>query len=374
MSLKKILIVIAILLIIAAGAAAAYFFFFKEATPTTKTIISKEEEVIVIGSDEESLPALIQPLSPEPALSPTIDGDFVKYYSAANGNVFQSSLNGGNATRLSADVLDGLWLALWSPIDKTKAINFFDQNGQEWKYLYDFSAKKSSLLDAKIGSVAWSPAENKIVYQYYDSQSGLNNISIANPDGSEWKNIFQTRIKDLIVEWPATGWISLRSKPSGLAQSVVYALDAAGQNFQKLISETYGLTLNWSPIGNKALYSETDSQGKNLKLKLLDAISRTARELSFATLPEKCAWASDDQTIYCAVPTLIPSDAVIPDDYYKGLTEFSDAFYRIDLTTGQVSLLAKASQIDAEQLSVSGSKDYLIFVNRKDGLLYSLTL
>jgi len=50
--------------------------------------------------------------------------------------------------------------------------------------------------------ITWSPSRDKIAYQFYNSQTGDNNISISNPDGSDWTIVFQTRMKDLIVEWP----------------------------------------------------------------------------------------------------------------------------------------------------------------------------
>lgn len=342
-----------------------YNFFLKEETP----IEEGPEEIIVIGGGDETPSIQANQLSQEPVLNPVIDNNSVKYHSASNGNVFQSNLDGSNSTRISSDILTDLIKILWSPIDGTKMISSSDQVGQIQRYFYDFTTDESTLLNANIRSLDWSPTENKIVYQYYDALSGLNNISIANPDGSEWHNIFQTRMKDLVLKWPRADQIILQTKPSGLVQSAVYAITASGDNFQKLIDNTYGLTALWSPQGDKVLYSKTNSQGQNLELKLLT--NNSTITLNFSTLPEKCVWAKDNSTIYCAVPTIIPDEAIMPDDYYKNLVEFSDIFYKVDLNTGQKLLLARLD-VDAKNLLVN--EDYLIFVNKKDGLLYSLEL
>lgn len=364
--MKKTILIISIIIIFLIGAFFTYNAFFKEETPITE---EETEETIVIGGGETSSVQANQ-LSQEPVLNPVIDNNSVKYHSASNGNVFQSNLDGSNSTRISSDILTNLIKVLWSP-DKAKMISFFDQAGQVQKYFHDFNEDKSTLLDANIQSLDWSPTENKIVYQYYDRQSGLNNISIANPDGSEWTNIFQTRMKDLVLEWPKADQIALQTKPSGLVQSAIYMITASGENFQKLIDNTYGLTALWSPQGDKVLYSETNSQGQNLELKLLNTNTNTSIVLNFSTLPEKCVWSGNNITIYCAVPTIIPNEAIMPDDYYKNLVEFSDIFYKVDLNTGQKLLLAKLD-VNAKNLLVN--EDYLIFVNKKDGLLYSLEL
>ncbi|GAJ16386.1 unnamed protein product, partial [marine sediment metagenome] len=97
------------------------------------------------------------------------------------------------------------------------------------------------------------------------------------------------------------------TKPSGLAQGVVYIIDLATDDFQKILGETYGLTALWSPLGDKLLFSETDNQGKNLKLKIADLAKSTIGELNFVTLPEKCVWGQDNRTLFCAVPKTIPN-------------------------------------------------------------------
>ncbi|MFC1700942.1 hypothetical protein ACFLZ0_02295 [Patescibacteria group bacterium] len=378
MSLKKILIILIIVTTIIIGSLLLYDFFFQE-TPKIEEQFVKDN-TIIIGENETSLSSIkINLISKEPILSPIADGNLVKYYSALSGNVLQSNFDGSEQFIISSDTLTNLLKTKWSPIDKNKVISFFKQKDEQIKkYFYNFKSKESAMLEKNISSVDWSPTEDKIVYQYFDIQSGLNNINIANPDGSDWNSILQTRIKDIIVEWPSSNQIIIRTKPSGLAKSVIYTINPSGENFRKLIDNTYGLTTLWSPQGDKLLFSETNSQGENLKLNLFNTNDYTIRELDFITLPEKCVWSQDNITAYCAVPTIIADKAVLPDDYYKDLLEFTDFFYKINLNTGQKSLLAKSDilsiGIDASQLLLDNQENYLIFVNKKDGLLYSLEL
>lgn len=379
MSLKKILIILIIILILVIGILVVYNFFPKKTTPSeipSQGELPQGEELI----PEEAEPTSwlkIKAISQEPVLSPTIDGQKVKYYSAINGRVFESNFDGSSQTCLFSDILPDLLKVLWSP-NKDKVIAIFDNQGLTKKYLYDYQTQKSTLLNQKIRHLAWSPTQNKIAYQYYDSQTEDNNISIANADGSQWENVLITRMKNLIVEWPSSDQISIRTKPSGLAQSILYTIDLENGNLQKILSETYGLTLLWSSFGDKFLFSETDNQGKNLKLKVIDLAKQTIGELDFVTLPEKCVWSQDNRTLFCALPKTVSKQAVLPDDYYKGLVSFSDEFWRINLDTQEkiqiyLSVTEKTSY-DVQQLLLSPSEDYLLFINKKDGLLYSLAL
>ncbi|MBL7154955.1 MAG: hypothetical protein ISS88_00405 [Candidatus Portnoybacteria bacterium] len=371
MSLKKILIILIILLILVVGLLVVYNFFLKEEpTPPDTPPATTPPTTSPTGP--------IQALTQEPVLSPTIDGQKVKYYSKNNGYVFESNFDGSSQTRLSSNILLNLLKVIWSP-NKDKVIAVFEENGLPRKYLYDYNTGISTALDRNIRWLAWSPIEDKIAYQYYNSQTEDNNISIANPDGSQWTNVFTTRMKNLIVEWPSLGQVVIRTKPSGLAQSVVYTVNLATGDFQKIISETYGLTVLWSPLGDKLLFSETNNQGKNLKLKIADLAKSTIGELNFVTLPEKCVWSQDNRTLFCAVPKNISDSATLPDDYYKKRISFTDEFWAINLDAQEAIRIfipenEGTATYDAKELLLSPQEDYLLFINQPDGLLYSLEL
>ncbi len=371
MSLKKIFIILIILLTLVVGLLVAYNYFLKGEEPTEPTTIP------TTPTETEST-GRIKAISQESVLGPTIDGQKVKYYLEGNGNVFESNFDGSNKTRVSANLLTGLLKVLWSS-QKDKVIAVFDDEGETKKYLYDYQTEKATLLDSNIQHIAWSPDEDKIAYQYYNPQTEDNNISLAQPDGSNWTNILATRMKNLIVEWPSSGQLAIRTKPSGLAQSVVYTIDLANGDFQKIISETYGLTTLWSPLGDKLLFSETDERGKNLKLKIANLSKQAIEELDFVTLPEKCVWSQDNRTIFCAVPKTISTAATLPDDYYKGLVTLADDFWRINLDIGEKIQIylptdEEATSYDAQNLLLSPLENYLLFVNKRNGLLYSLAL
>ncbi len=366
---NKTLIIIISILILLVGGFLIYYYFQGE----PKSAITPDDTTSGSQSTER-----IKLISQESVLGPVIDNQKVKYYSANNGYIFESDFDGAQLARISSNALPGLLDALWSP-SKNKVITLFEKDNLLKKYLYDYQTQKSILLDQNIRDLTWSPTKDRIAYQYYNSQTEDNNISIANPDGSQWTNLIQTRMKNLIIKWPVEEKLSLMTRPSGLAQSVLYTLDLIDNDFKKVIDQTYGLTVLWSPLGDKILFSETDYQGKNLKLKIADLTKQTIAQLNFTTLPEKCVWSQDNRTLFCAIPQNIPNSAVLPDDYYKGSVSFSDEFWRISLDTERAVQISesqneKTSVYDAIQLLLSPQEDYLLFINQKDGWLYSLKL
>ncbi|MBU4082501.1 hypothetical protein KKB98_00940 [Patescibacteria group bacterium] len=370
MPLKKILVVLIVLLVLSATLLLIYNYFFKEEMePSDKTT---EQTASSYWSDK------IKTISQEPAIGAAVDGQKIKYYSSNNGNVFESDFDGSNQTRVSSNILTDLLEILWSP-SKDKVIAIFDERGLPKKYLYDYSTKITTPLATQVRWIAWSPDEDKIAYQYYNSQNEDNNISISNPDGSEWVNVFSTRMKNLIIEWPSRNKISIRTRPSGLAKSIVYAINLPNNNIEKILGEAYGMSVLWSPNSNKILFSETNSDGKNLKLKIMDWDKQTIKELSFISLPEKCAWSQDNRNIFCAIPKKISSSAVLPDDYYKNKILFSDDFWRIDSDTEEAIKIFEGednleNSYDAQKVILSPQEDYLFFINKRDGLLCSLEL
>jgi len=368
---KRTLIIIASLVILLGGGFLVYYYFFRGEAPSPQT------QTTIPSTGQPTSDSRIKAISQEPALGVTVDGQKIKYYLESSGNVLESDPDGSNPILISSVVLPDLLRVSWS-LSRNKVIAVFDQDGKEKKYSYDYLTKVSTPLNDNIGWTTWSPEGDRIAYQYYNSQTGENKISLANSDGSNWTTVLETKMKNLIVEWPKSDRISIRTRPSGLAQSIVQTIDPATGKLEEIIGQTYGLSALWSPLGNKLLFSETDKQGKNLKLKTLDLGDGATKEVNLVTLPEKCVWSQDNRTIFCAVPKDIPSSSVLPDDFYKKTVSFSDEFYRVNLDSGVKTQILKTTKqeatINAEQLLLTPQEDYLIFINQKDGQLYSLKL
>lgn len=392
MNTKKLFIAAVVLLVLVVGALLVYNFIFKEtsgepiagespgALPSSPADRNGSTDAGG-GTDQGSnSPASlkIKPISQEKVLSPSIgeDGKTVKYYARNSGHVYESGFDGENIKKISSTNLANLVKALWSP-DKQKVIGIFSENGAIKKYFYDYGSNQSALLADKIGYIAWAPDGKKIAYQFSDPAQDQGNISISNPDGTNWKSIFKTRLDSLIVEWPSKEKISLSQPASGLAQGMLYAVNASTGDFTRVLSDRFGLSVKWSPQADKILFSSTDGNGRGPHLTVADETGTNFKDLKLSGLADKCVWSKDNKTVFCALPQEMSEYATWPDDYYKGLLVLNDDFYKIDLETNQKTKIigsGEAAGFDAQELFLSPKEDYLFFVNRKDGLLWSLKL
>ena len=369
-STKKLIIILSLLAALIAIVYLVYIFFFRPASP------SEPNSQEVTASEKKQV---IFPLSQEPVLSPTINssGNKVRYYSKNNGNIYEVNFDGTGLTRISASNLAGLLNIIWSP-DKEKVIGLFQKGDQIQKYLHNYQVGQSILMNSNINQIAWSPDGKKIALQTFNSETQTNTISISNADGSDLKDVFSTRLKDFILEWPTIDKISLRTKTSGLSDGLVLMVNPDNGSFSKVLGNIFGLNIMWSPLGNSLLYSSTTTDGKNPSLFLADQTGQTKKSIGFATLIEKCVFSQDNRTLFCAIPQTLSENAVWPDDYYKGMTTTADNFLKIDLEASQSSSIfspnANDKTYDATGLFLSPKEDYLFFTNKKDGLVYSIKL
>jgi hypothetical protein len=322
----------------------------------------------------------IRAISQEAIYSPTITSDKnqVIYYLRSSGNIWKSDFDGANLSQVSSVFLENLIKVFWSP-DKSKEIAIFEDGlGNVSKYFYDHTTNKSLPLNKYTNYVVWSPDSKKIAYQYQNDFTNENTISLANPDGSNYSIILKTRMKNLDLEWPKGSEIYLQEKPSGLVPSSLYSLNSLSKTFGEVLSNINGLSVKWSADGSKILYSQTTTSGKSINLFVASRNGSNPKSLSIATFVEKCAWSQDLRYIYCAIPKNIAEARVLPDDFYKGTFLADDDFFKINMDTGEKTKILEDSQMtetyDANELFLSPNENYLFFVNKVNGLLYSIKL
>lgn len=374
MTKKRIILIALILLAITAAGIVIYYFFFKE----SENILQKLTGTTQQPTDGQHIvieDTLLKRISMVPAVSPALnaDGSRVLYAGKASG-IFEVDFNGGNQKETVFTPLKNLHKIFWSKDRIEFAATYANPDGRKTFY-YNTQTKQTSPYDAHIDSLAFSPTENKLAYHYQETGGGINNISLADPSGANAITVINTRLQEARISWITQNEIALSTAPSGLAPNLLWILNTSTQKLSTALTDVYGLTTLWPPSGERFLFSQTSQKGKALSLLVADKKGTSIKTLDIATLPEKCVFSKDEKSAVCAAPVVVP-DIVWPDDYYKGVYVAQEQLWRINLGSNKKEALYAFpnTEFDTTNLLLSPQEDILVFLNKKDGFLYSVKI
>ena len=294
------------------------------------------------------------------ALSPAIseDGRKILYFEKGTGKILASDFSGQSSGTVSGQILNGFSNALWSKNGEQAIIN-----EQLNKHYYNLKNGKLSELNRNIKDIAWSKDGKNIAYLFFESEKGEGNISIANPDGASFKNVFQTRIGSLRISWPKENLISFYN-PTGPDNSL-FLFDIESGLLEKKLDSSFdnikNLEILWSPEGNKILYSRHNEDG-SYELRLIDFAQEIDYETGLATTADKCVWTLNSIALYCGM---------------RKESETSENLYHIDIAKKEFGLVFEPSTVESIAIKnplLSPTENLLFFVNQQDGYLYSISL
>lgn len=340
-------------------------------TPTKEPEASPTEtlgpgEVIEIGAGQK----LIR-ITDFPVVSPTLnkEGDKLLFYKKDGGGLFTSDFNGQAQEKISNLTILGMIEALWSPAKDRAAVFYLDQ--ETLKSFLHIGTSSVAILPQNIKSFSWSPDGKSLAHLLTSNErSGL---TAADSSGKNQKIIYATPLFDAQIAWVSADKIALQTAPSGLAPGYLFTLNKSSGAFNKVGRGFYGLTSLWSPDGTRVLISLTNSEGKNLKTASEDSSGKIEMELKIKTLAEKCVWINNKE-LYCAVPKFILPETIWPDDYLQGKINTADAIFYINLDQKEEKEILAEQEFDIANLLAAKNKDYLFFVDRITGSLWSLKM
>ncbi len=369
--LKKIFIISLIIFVGGFSVWGVYNISFKksidsEETEDTKNTEKLSKTIAAITSEEILAPKLVE------------DKNVIRYYLKNSGQVYEIDLAGFKTNPFSENKVSNFIFAVWSPngnktITKHSVFN-------ETKFVYnDHLKKESATLKNNIDYVVWQN-DNKIVYKYFNPETKERSINISNPDGSDWKKLVNLSFKKIdIAPIPQSGLISFWNIPDAYTETRLSTVSPIGEEEKNIFQDKYGADYLWSPDGNWLLVSHSNQEGGNkIQLAILDSQGKNYKNIGLPTLVSKCAWSKNSQTVFCALPGDLPQNVVMPNDYQKKMFQTKDTFWKVNIKTGEKERIINLEEInqefDAQDLFLNQDESQLFFVNRRDGLLYRLSL
>ena len=298
----------------------------------------------------------------------------VRFIDRASGNVYSYLAHERALTRISNKTLPGIQVASWTPDGSRVYAQFLTStNGEEHVSTYALNATGGDgyLLQNDLAEV--QVAGSSTLFTLFAGSTGSVG-TIARADGSNQKTLFSSVLSSITVH-PTSDDLFATNKPSSSLSGYAFDISRKTGAFSRILGPFPGLSILPSPDGKNLVYSYTSSG--TYYLRLYNVASHTSTALPLATLAEKCTWAANGQSIYCAVPTNLAGN--LPDDWYQGAATFTDRIWHIDLSQRIATLVLDPNQIgkinvDAVALTLDRNESVLIFMDKHSGALYAYSL
>jgi hypothetical protein len=297
----------------------------------------------------------------------------VEYVERESGNVYAYQAHGRTLTRLSNKTLPGAQEAAWLQDGSLAFVRFLEKSGQDERlntYALPSNGEGGYFLEQNLAQVLTRASSTLVTLL---STTDGSSATASTVSGTNVRTLFSTPLSSIRMDFLGNNYLVTTKASAG---NDGYAFQVVGSSFTRLLGPLRALSTLPSPSGTSILYSYID-RGK-LALAVFDMANHTATRLPLSTLPEKCAWTSDSRTIYCGVPTGNLGTNQ-PDDWYQGVSSFTDRLWRIDMSNRVATLVIDPKQagdvdIDMVGLTLDRTNDVLIFNNRQDDTLYAYDL
>ncbi len=392
--MKQLLTILAVLIVLSGVGIAVYFLFFAHSAPhlevgngssfnnavSNATTTTTDQGTTVVKGSAGTLvaPGLVEISKDAVAAGVAVfntnasTSDIaVHYIDRASGNIYEYTVFGRSLARIGNKTLPGIQIASWLKDGSTAFAQFVTTVGeQEHINTYALPVSGSGYFlqqDLAQATVFGSSTVFTL------NNSGNSSVgTIARADGSNSHTLFTNPLTSLVVFPSGNDFIAVPKAANSL-DGYAFAINSAG-TFTPILGPLKGLTVLPSPSGKQLLFSYIDKG--TVTMAVFDRTTGGVTKLPLATMAEKCAWSSDNNSLYCAIPTSL--SGILPDNWYQGATSFTDRIWRIDLLSRNATLVldpesAKVT-VDAVNLTLDPNAHVLVFRNKIDSSLWAYNL
>ncbi|MFA4937292.1 MAG: hypothetical protein WC575_03330 [Patescibacteria group bacterium] len=341
------------------------------------TVPTTKPPTIASGGDTST-----KAVTKTPVRAPVAVAGNARFYNPLDGKFYEVTPDGVQKS-LSDDSYVSAKNITWSPNGNNAILEFPDGAN----IVYDFNQKKQYTLPKEMTEFSFSPTSDQIAGKFLSEENVSDNWLVAiNNDGSGLQGIepMGNNADKVEVAWSPSNQVvalSRTGEPSGLFSQEVLLIGMQGENFKSLQVDGRGFDSQWTPTGDRLLYSIYSDRTDYLPSLWLveaspDRVGYNKKEIGLATWVDKCTMAVGSQVAYCAVPQNLPTGAGYVRELAQGLP---DVIYRVDLVNGNNSIVAnpvddRGKGISTSSLTLSSDGKFLYFIDETTGQLRSLQL
>ncbi len=307
----------------------------------------------------------------------TIDttGENLIYYNKNLGQ-FYRVFPDGRAELMSDKKFFNVENINWSPM-KNKAILEYPDGSN---IVYNFENNNQTTLPKHWQDFDFSPSGDRIASKSMGVDINNRWLIVSEDDGSNARAIQDLRDQadKVIVDWsPNQKMVAMFANADTIDRQKLYFIGQNNENFRLLTLPGYGFEGQWSPSGDQMLFSVYNSNSDfqpELWITNIDTndTGSDRRSLNINTWASKCAF-SGESTAYCAVPRSLKQGYGFFDEFKA---ETQDDFYRVNLKTGQKTLVAEpyGDNYAVDQVMVSEDGKDLFFTDYATGRVHIIKL
>jgi len=350
-------------------------------TPTGGVVTPAEERAAAISAQETARDPLNNPLpvrkiQEDNNINPQIasDGKSVVTFDSYTGEFLRIKPD-GTPEKMTDKTFVGAEKIAWSPQGDKAAMKFLDLS----TVVYDFDKQKQYVLPEHWNDIQFSPDGAQLALKSVSKSPENRWFVLTNPDGSGPRLIapMSDRNGTFEVSWsPSDQIVGFYRKGEDMDRQKIYFIGKNDENFKSMIVNGQGIINQWSPDGNRLLYSGY-TMGSKLKPELWivdalgDAIGSNQKFLGVQTWADKCTFANVT-ILYCAVPKeLVRGAGIIRDVGDVG----EDEIYKINTANGFKERIATFdTKHTISKLILSSDQSILYFTEKDTGSIFQVQL
>lgn len=332
-----------------------------------------------VASGGDTLANVLTPDVRADAPADASDGS-VRYYDANDGKFYRVD-SSGNIRQIGSAQFPNVETVSWAAESDEAILEFPDGSN----IYYNFVSGQQETLPKEYEDFSFAPAAESIAFKYIHPDEERRVLAVSSPDGSQARTLEslganEDRVK---VDWSPTGKVAAQyAEFIDLNRQTLGFVGLNGENFRGVVVHGNGLQTQYSPDGQRILYSTYSSATDNQQtVSIVDAegenIGKNNQPLNLRTSAEKCAFSPDGASAYCGVP--------VENKFGSGITPgildtVPDDLYKIDLGTGTSSKIASPvnengnAAYRVQDIFVSQDSGELIFHDANSGELISIDL
>jgi hypothetical protein len=296
----------------------------------------------------------------------------LRYVEKATGHIYGMYLDTKVEGKISNSTIPQIYEAIFNGKAQSVVYRYLSSDNRIiTSFMATLGQATGEFLPENITDIAVSPDKTKFFYLQKTKVGSMGTTRVFGDTKSS--RVFSSSFSEWLPQWVTAGKIYLTTKPSATVEGSIFSMNTTNGTLSKIFGGVRGLTTRANNDGSLILFGEAEAVGPTLQV--FTVSSRGSINLGVYGLPEKCIWAGDNVTLYCALPTTV-SGTQYPDIWYQGQVSFTDYFVKINTNTLETTTIANSSSspIDAINLFLDKSETQLFFTNKKDSTLWSLDL